>query len=937
MREMELWRDKLQLRIRDKIQTAMEKFTRECLEMDSAGSASNGDAAVRMDQVYSRATQLVGSTLDLDGCFILDIGQLEMTEIEGPHGKQTVYRADPYTGESTSPVLERSDAFGPVSAFPVLASHPAALPTRPLSAEEHEKLSEFLRDRRDGRIFETVAPSWIRHMFPSTMRFGMVVPVFGVNQQPFALICAFITRKEKQYLEGYELQFLRAIGVIILSAVLRRRMVQADKTKSTLISSVSHELRTPLHGILAAAELLKDTQLDAIQQMFLTTVETCGKTLIETVNHVLDYTKLTGVAQAGQSGSNIKLDRVNLAQLVESTVEGSWIGQRARLFLGESEIGSFYAPESNDKLSRAAADRHTAPEVETVIDIGCREKGWTVKCEKGGLRRVLMNLVGNSLKFTSTGYIQVTLRELPRPEGSDKISVEMAVIDTGKGIGKDFLKDHLFHPFSQENPLLSGTGLGLAIVNSIVRSEGVDGKVDVWSSEGNGTEIRVSFDVEAVDEKEDISSSASSVSSLSTPTIGKSHSLCFLAFDQNHRGQMLSLELASAYAGGWNFSLQGPEAEIVLINQDLDLLHEYRDSGKALVFLQASRSWAAANAVRNSINDSGGFCYPLFKPLGPSALRKALHSAVEWLESRAEQGEHHDSHPQHAEEDLDRPNISRGDSGTSQDSTSTISQESYSTLSDLSHKRFDYIDRPGLPLRRRSEEKKAASTRPSMAPRGVTYHAPKSTIPPTEGMDVAESSPQTASPTSSTLSTISLADGGVMLKAAVTPAEEMRKARVPRIMVVEDNFINRRVLSAFLKKKGFEYSEAVNGQDGVTLFDKAPSNYWDVILMDITMPVMNGHEATRAIRKIEARRRESGSGSGSYSTPLSTKGDSPKAIGLGTPFNIPSKPLPRARARIFALTGLATNDDKREAFASGVDGYLVKPVSLASLDIIFKS
>lgn len=172
MREMELWRDKLQLRVRDKIQTSMERFTRECLEMD-ASTASNAEAAAKMDQVYSRAAQLVCSTLDLDGCFILDISQFEMTEIETSSGRQTVFRADPYSSGSQSPVLERTEEFGPVNPFPVLATTPSKVPTRPLTATEHEKLSVFLRDNRDGRIFENIAPSWIRYMFPSSLRYGM--------------------------------------------------------------------------------------------------------------------------------------------------------------------------------------------------------------------------------------------------------------------------------------------------------------------------------------------------------------------------------------------------------------------------------------------------------------------------------------------------------------------------------------------------------------------------------------------------------------------------------------------------------------------------------------------------------------------------------------------------------------------------------------------
>jgi signal transduction histidine kinase len=204
----------------------------------------------------------------------------------------------------------------------------------------------------------------------------LVVPVYGVDQRPFAMICAYTCNKAKQYLEGYELQFLRAIGVIILSAVLRRRMVLADKTKSILISSVSHELRTPLHGILAAAELLSDTPLDATQISFLKTVQTCGNSLIETVNHVLDFTKLSG-STGTSSGSTINHARVDLASLVESTVEGCWIGQRARFFHGDSDIGSFYAPPAPSglipKQQRASVGAKLA-HVETVIDIAQREK-----------------------------------------------------------------------------------------------------------------------------------------------------------------------------------------------------------------------------------------------------------------------------------------------------------------------------------------------------------------------------------------------------------------------------------------------------------------------------------------------------------------------------------------------------------------------------------
>ena len=417
MREMELWRDKLQLRVRDRIQTSMEKFTRECLEMDAGTVDKPADAAATMNTIWNRAATLSCSTLDMEECLILDLSAFELVTTDTPQGPKSVYRADPYNTEFE--VLERSDDFGAIGPLPILASTNPSRKTLALSAQDHEKLSDFLRDARDGRIYEHKPPSWIASLFPEDLRYAMgksilerhaarleltitVIPVFGINQQAFTLICAHTTKASKQFLEGYELQFLRAIGVILLSAVLRRRMVLADKAKSILISSVSHELRTPLHGILAAAELLADTDLDQNQVSFLRTVQSCGNSLIETVNHVLDFTKLSG-GTTNPGGKSLKLSKVNLATLIEQTVEGCWVGQRARTFMGDAEVGSYYAPDAQPKTQRQSSSGapNAAFPVEIVVDIAHREKGWNVRCEKGGLRRVLMNLIGNSLKFTT--------------------------------------------------------------------------------------------------------------------------------------------------------------------------------------------------------------------------------------------------------------------------------------------------------------------------------------------------------------------------------------------------------------------------------------------------------------------------------------------------------------------------------------------------------
>jgi len=353
----------------------------------------------------------------------------------------------------------------------------------------------------------------------------------------------------------------------------------------------------------------------------------------------------------------------------------------------------------------------------------------------------------------------------------------MAVIDTGKGISKAFLKEQLFQPFSQENPLQTGTGLGLAIVNSIVRSDTVNGKVDVWSSEGMGTEIRVSFEAEVIDEEEDSSSASSSTST--TLSLGRGSSLSFLAFDTQHRGNMLGLEVLGAYAAAWLFELKD-DGDIVVINEDETLLSGNMNLNRPILLLLTQRT-AGASAIKAHVNKAGGFCQLLFKPVGPQAFRTALQTAVNWIEQQTE--------------NTRRPSLSRNESGESQES-----QESNSTISELSSFRFDKSPQNSrMPLtRRRSEEKEQPAARPAMAPRGVTYHAPRRVMSDEEPL--SQGSPILSSP-SSTISTVSLADGGVMLKAAAVPTEAPRKGRTARIMVVEDNHINRRVMGAFLKKR----------------------------------------------------------------------------------------------------------------------------------------
>ncbi|KAI0768141.1 hypothetical protein BD413DRAFT_567029 [Trametes elegans] len=878
LRELELWKDKIQLRIRDRIQSSMEQFTRECLEVDKQANDEKPETQLvgttSMEQIYVLAARLVKRTLDVEDAIIMDVSHVDVLETVGAES-------------STSLTLHHAD--------PSIDSN-----SRSLQSEEYRKLTEFFEKHPEGKICEGVVHPSLRPFLPARIQYVLAVPIYNIDKRPFALLCAYSTgERTTPFLEGHELSYLRAIGVIILSAVLKRRMILADKAKSLFISNISHELRTPLHGILASAELLSETSLNHSQASFLQTVQACGTSLVETVNHVLDFTKLSGNAKAGGVENVIRLSRVNLMQLVEDATEGCWIGHRARMFT--SEIGSVYSPP---KDRQGVVPQTASKHVETVIDVGHSEAAWTFRCEKGGIRRILMNVFGNSLKFTSDGYVHVMLRQLPptadTPPG--KVRIELSVIDTGKGISQHFLKNQLFHPFSQENPLQTGTGLGLAIVNSIVRSPSVDGKVDVWSAEGVGTEIKVTFTAEAVESPSEPASFASELAKVLDH--GRRPSISLLAFDEKVRGvQLLRKVLTQYIVSDWGFTLTDDDnvGDIIIVNEDptpVTLAIEHKNASRPFIILSSARGDPRLMAIVNEYEHIGGFCRIVYKPVGPcrlvAALKLSLHALNIGKGLRTSPALHHQ--PQRPE------SPSRSSS-------------------------FD-LPESGSFARRYSEEATGDSTssfsqRPPLGPRAVTAHplASWSHMPSPaeqdEETDSTPSSPQMSHMPSSP--TISVGTGGTLLRSSVGTVEPSGPLRV---LVVEDNSILRNLLVKWLRNmvrpncfrwgvlidgpraQGYEYREAVDGLEGVQTFEN--EGHFDVVLLDLSMPILDGVGATARMREIEARRQQD-----------------------------ESRPKEHP-ARILALTGMSSLEDKRRAFEAGVDGYLVKPVAFKTLDTMFQ-
>ncbi|WP_454658728.1 hybrid sensor histidine kinase/response regulator [Bosea beijingensis] len=233
----------------------------------------------------------------------------------------------------------------------------------------------------------------------------------------------------------------------------RARAEAANEAKSRFLATVSHEFRTPLNGILGMADLLTDTGPDAEQATYVAALRTSGEALLALVDDILDFAKV----EAGKL--ELVAEPFDPAQLVETVAE-------------------LMAPRAQAKGIELAA--HIAPDLPARL-VGDRDR----------LRQILLNLVGNAVKFTEAGGVGLSLART-----GDRL--EITVADTGPGIPSDRL-DMIFGEFEQLDHGAAagqtGTGLGLAIVRRLARLMG--GEVQAESRLGEGATFRVTLPLAA--------------------------------------------------------------------------------------------------------------------------------------------------------------------------------------------------------------------------------------------------------------------------------------------------------------------------------------------------------------------------------------------------------------------------------------------------------
>lgn len=577
---------------------------------------------------------------------------------------------------------------------------------------------------------------------------------------------------------------------------------EAAKAKSEFLATMSHEIRTPMNGVIGMTTLLQDSGLTDEQKDYVETIRVSGESLLTIINDILDYSKI--------EADKIELEEhpFELRQCIEEALD----------LLASKAAGK------NLELAYSLAD--DVPE--------------TILGDVTRLRQVLVNLIGNAVKFTEEGEVVVSVdsRIVPNSGNQKIFELQFSVRDTGIGIPADRL-DSLFTSFSQVDSSTTrkygGTGLGLAISRRLAELMG--GTMWVESTVGQGSTFFFTTLVREATLAED-----QSLKGTQAILQGKR----VLIVDDNETNRKILLKQTENW-GMEAIAWERAQDAIEWVDQgglyDFALLDMQMPEMDGMQLAEALRSRTSVkdfplimlSSVGSRIRSGGLLDAALTKPVRQSQLFDVL-SNVATTQERLKHGADW-SLPEESEQPTTPPaQVPEPEQPVQQEPPASTSQ-------------------PPQPL---SEPQ---ILEPEVAEQDVNIQEEQYTPPPSEPSPAPTQPPITPTFDAPASGTASL-----------------------RILLAEDNAVNQKVAIGMLSRLGYKVDVAANGLEVIKALELKS---YDVILMDVQMPEMDGLEATRHIRQTIPRER---------------------------------------RPRIVAMTANAMQGDRERCLKAGMDDYIPKPI-----------